>query len=121
MKEFSLAIKDQANAKDPVVKADPVTVADKFFANGARAFHAGNYVEAESNMTKGIAIYGDDARYHYLLGLALHYQGKSKESVTAFTKGAELEAQGRPNGKSIDAVLERVQGNVRQIVNAYRP
>lgn len=121
VKELSLAIKNQAGSRDPVIKADPSTIADKFFANAARAFHSGSYAESESNIVKGIAIFGDDARYHYLLGLALYNQGKTKEAATAFNKGAELESQGRPNGKSIDAVLERVQGNVRQVVNSYRP
>ena len=121
VKELSLAIKNQGGPRDPLVKVDPATVADKYFSGGARAFHAGNYSEAEASLVKGIAIFGDDARYHYLLGLALHSQGKMKEAETAFARGAELESQGRPGGKSIDAILERVQGSVRQIVNAHRP
>ena len=113
VKELSLAIKNQGGPRDPLVKVDPATVADKYFSGGARAFHAGNYSEAEASLVKGIAIFGDDARYHYLLGLALHSQGKMKEAETAFARGAELESQGRPGGKSIDAILERVQGSVR--------
>ena len=55
------------------------------------------------------------------LGLALHNQGKQKEAAAAFAKGADLEAQGRPAGKSIDAILERIQGRSRQVVNSHRP
>ncbi|WP_020470988.1 tetratricopeptide repeat protein [Zavarzinella formosa] len=121
VRELSLAIKAQANAGGPAAKPDPAAMADRFFSNGIRLFHASRYSEAETSLVKTIALFNDDARYHYLLGLALFNQGKTKEADEAFAKGAELEAQGRPSGKSIDAILERVQGRGRQLVNSHRP
>ena len=121
VRELSMAIKAQAAAGGPAIKPDPAAMADRFFSDGVRLYYAGRYSEAEVSIGKTIAIFSDDARYHYLLGLSLYGQGKLAEANAAFAKGADLEAQGRPAAKSIDAILERIQGRARQVVNSHRP
>lgn len=121
VKELSLAIKNASGNKTTTAKPDPVALADKFFSDGVRNFYAGRYADAEKALTKAVAINNDDARYYYLLGLSLHQVGKSQEATTAFERGGELEALGRPNGKQIDSILERIQGPLRLMVNNYRP
>jgi hypothetical protein len=121
VRELAALIKTPAAATSPTAKPDPVKLADRFFVDGMRAFYAGEYPAAESAFRKAIQFRADDARYHYLLGLALWMNKDSKGAESAFEKGRDLESESRPSSRVVSAVLERIQGPARQAVNAYRP
>ncbi|HKB00715.1 MAG TPA: hypothetical protein VKD90_00785, partial [Gemmataceae bacterium] len=105
----------------PVFKPDPVKLAERFFADGVRAYYAGRYPEAESALRKAIQFNGEDARYHYLLGLTLWMKKDLVGAEAEFEKGRDMELAGRPSSRVISAVLERFQGPARQAMNVYRP
>jgi chromosome segregation ATPase len=102
-------------------KPDPSKLADRFFSDGLRSFHAGEYTGAQSSFRKALQFRPDDARYHYLLGLSLWMADDRKAAEAEFEKGRDLEMDARPPSRAISSVLERIQGPARQAVNAYRP
>jgi len=110
-----------SNTSAPLPKQEPGRLAERFFGDGLRAFFAGQYQDAESNFRKAIQFNGNDARYHYLLGLALWMTRDGKGAELAFEKGRDLELAGMPTSRAVSSVLERIQGSARQAVNAYRP
>jgi hypothetical protein len=110
-----------SNTSAPLPRQEPAKLAERFFGDGLRGFYAGQYQDAESNFRKAIQFNGNDARYHYLLGLALWMARDAKGAELAFEKGRDLELAGLPTSRAVSAVLERIQGQARQAVNAYRP
>jgi hypothetical protein len=121
VRELAELIKSQSIATGPSSKPDPAKLADRFFAEGVRSFHGGQYSNAEAAFRKAIQFRADDARYHYLLGLSLWMLDEKVAAEAAFEKGRDLELQARPPSRSISTVLERIQGPARQAMNAYRP
>jgi hypothetical protein len=119
--DLASAIKMPVSAGSVESKPNPGIIADRIFGDGLRAYYSGRYDDASNLFTKAIQIYSDDARYHYLLGLSLWSKGKSDEADVEFKKGRELEIQGRPSYRSINTVMERIQGTPRQAINAHRP
>jgi hypothetical protein len=121
VRELSDLIKKPAGTSIAALRPDPAKLADRFFGEGLQAFFNGNYKGAESAFRKAIQFRGDDARYHYLLGLALWMKDDTKNAEAAFEKGRDLESNALPSSRMVSAVLERIQGPARQAVNAYRP
>jgi hypothetical protein len=122
VKELAAILKATSGAATgPLVRPEPSKLAERFFGKGLSEYIAGNYVEAESDFRKSLQFSADDARVHYLLGLALWMTKDAKGAETEFEKGRDLEMAGRPGSRAISAVLERIQGPARQAVNAYRP
>ena len=70
-----------------------------------------------------MSYFDQDARYQYFLGLA-RYQQQTKAKREAarydFTQGARLEAANRPHAYQVNASLERLQGQLRQVLDRYR-
>jgi hypothetical protein len=107
---------DAANKPNPLL-------AEKFFGNGLHLYWARQYPAAEAQFKLAIDYFNQDARYSYFLGLAqLAQKSKLKrdQAYFSFERGAQLEAQGRPTIADINTSLERVQGEVRQLLNAFR-
>lgn len=97
---------------------DPLR-SEKHYAAGVNQFFAGQYARAEKELLSAIENDRNDARYHYYLGLARLAQGK-REAYEDFDQGARLERQGRPDTAAVAASLERVQGQMRWVLNAAR-
>jgi tetratricopeptide (TPR) repeat protein len=98
-------------------------MAEQFYGKGLHYFWAQRYAEAEQQFNRAVAYYGQDARYQYFLGLSLLAQGgklRRDNAAYAIEQGARLEASNRPSSTEVNAALERLQGEMRQLLNAYR-
>ncbi len=103
--------------------ADPVK-ADLFYNQGLTAYWNVDHRRAEQMFQKAVQAYSLDARYYYWLGLSqLAQQTREKRDFSAvnFERGAKLETANRPTMTEINASLERVQGELRQYINTFRP
>jgi tetratricopeptide (TPR) repeat protein len=107
---------------DIAAQADP-QVAARYFGKGLEFFWARRYPEAEKEFYLATQYNKLDARYQYYLGMALLQQkGKKKreQAENAFLAGRSLEAASRPDSVQINASLERLQGDMRRVLNDYR-
>jgi tetratricopeptide (TPR) repeat protein len=104
---------------------DPI-LAERHFGEGYHLYWSGKYADAEAQFKKSVQYFDKDARFQYFLGLAQYHQKtKSKRDAAYFAweQGARLEAKAATNPfavREINASLERVQGNERQLLNSYR-
>ena len=122
VKDIAAAIKSPGSTMTgPAVKPDVSKIADRHYGEAVANLNRGRTLEAESGFRKAITFQPDDARFHYLLGVALWSNGNQKEAEEEFKKGQELELAGRPDRRAVSLALERVQGAARQAVNAHRP
>ncbi len=97
--------------------------AEIHFSNGLRSYYAGRYADAEKHFQATVdAVDGDDekAHYFYFLGLAQLGQGKRQEMSENVAFGAVLERRGLPSRVAINASLERIQGELRKILDEER-
>ena len=107
---------------DIALQPNPL-MAEKYFGRGLDFFWARHYTEAETEFVKAVSFYEDDARYRYFLGMSRYLQGSSQKTTLAqldFEKGAELERLRHPGGREVNSSLERVQGNLRKVIDGYR-
>jgi hypothetical protein len=99
---------------------DPIQ-GEKHYAAGLKFYFAGQYPQAEEEFAKAYYNNSQDARYLYFLGLAkLSQPGKRDQAIDSFQRGWLLERQAKPGSAAVGAALERVQGQARQFLNAYR-
>jgi hypothetical protein len=108
----------------PDATRDPnPVIAERFFGLGLHDYWERRYAEAEARFKQAVAHYDQDARYQYFLGLAQlaqRTQIKRDAAYYSFEKGARLEAAARPSIAEINGSLERVQGDLRQLLNSFR-
>jgi hypothetical protein len=107
---------------DTLARYNPL-LAERYFGQGLDAFWQCRYAEAEKAFKQAVANFDQDARYQYFLGLARWQQGgKAKREAARFDfgQGARLEAANRPNRVEVNASLERLQGDLRQVLDRYR-
>jgi tetratricopeptide (TPR) repeat protein len=107
---------DAAAAPNPLI-------AEKHFGKGLHLYWSRQYPAAEAEFKQAIDYYGQDARYLYFLGLAQLAQKttlKRDQAYYSFEKGAQLEAQRRPSITEINTSIERIQGDLRQLLNSFR-
>jgi hypothetical protein len=105
---------------DALKVPDPVQ-GEKHYAAGLKLYFAGQYAAAEDEFAEAYRNNNQDARYLYFFGLAeLGQQGKRAEAIDKFQRGWLLERQQKPNSAAVGTALERVQGQARQVLNAYR-
>jgi hypothetical protein len=99
-------------------------VAERFFGLGLHHYWERRYAEAEAEFKQAVGHFDQDARYQYFLGLSQLAQAsqlKRDAAYFSFEKGARLEAMGNPRTTDeINLSLERVQGKLRQDLNAFR-
>jgi hypothetical protein len=107
---------------DTAMQPNPL-MAEKHFGRGLDFFWARRYAEAESEFVKAISYYDDDARYRYFLGMSRYWQGSTDKTRLAqvdFQKGAQLERLRHPGVRDVNSSLERVQGDMRKVIDSYR-
>ena len=96
--------------------ANPLN-AEKHYGTSLRWYWEKNYSNAETEFLEAIANDGLDARYYYFLGLSRLAQNKP-EAHEDFAQGARLEAQERPSSAAVSTAVERVQGTMRETLDA---
>jgi tetratricopeptide (TPR) repeat protein len=98
-------------------------LAERHYGRGLQLYWQRKYAEAEEELRKAVQFFDQDARYVYFLALS-RYQQKSRAKRDAadfdFSQAARLEAMNRPHTTEVNASLERVQGELRQVLNSYR-
>ncbi len=99
--------------------ADPLAAA-KHYSAGLRWYYDHQYAKAETEFFTAVEHDGQDARYHYYLGLSRLLQGDRSDAMEDFNQGARLEQQSRPPRAAVSAALERVQGEPRLQLNEVR-
>jgi tetratricopeptide (TPR) repeat protein len=110
---------DSANSADPIL-------AERHFGEGMHLYWSKQYPQAEAQFRQAVKYFDRDARYQYYLGLAQYNQRtKMKRDAAYFSweQGARLEAKAATNPfavREINATLERVQGEQRQLLNSFR-
>jgi hypothetical protein len=104
---------------EETAESNPLQAEDKF-AQGVQFFWAGEPARAEEQFLAALRSYGRDARYHYYLGLTRWSLNRREQARQDFLRGAALERQDRPGREAINAILERIQGDLRQEVDQYR-
>lgn len=100
----------------PLARSQPMT-AEAHFMKGSRLYWAGRYTAAEDEFAEAVRQNPQDARYYYFLGLARLQGGRPADAYEAFRQGGQREAQGKPSSAEVGAALERVQGQVRRVLD----
>ena len=103
----------------PALRPMEAEYARSLHQRGVDLYFAGRPSDALALLADATRLDGQDALQWYFLGLAQSATGFDPRG--AFQKGAELERQGRPGRKAVNAALERVQGAARQQLGQYRP
>jgi hypothetical protein len=101
-----------------LVVADPLA-AERHYDAGLNFYSDRGYAKAEKEFFAAVENDGQDARYHYYLGLSRLMQG-DRDAYEDFEQGARLERENRPPRAAVSASLERVQGAPRQVLNEVR-
>ncbi|MBI3409324.1 MAG: hypothetical protein HY040_13350 [Planctomycetes bacterium] len=98
-------------------------LAEHFFGKGLHYYWDKQYAKAEGEFQKALKHFSQDARYQYFLGLSQWAQdtdAKRAASAFAFEQAARLEAANRPGIVVVNGTIERLQGDLRRIVDGYR-
>ncbi len=107
---------------DAQQRANPL-LAEKHYGVGLHLYHQRKFAEAETQFRQAISYFDKDARYYYFLGLSQLEQGtktKRDASIFAWEQASRLEANSRPTSREINLTLERIQGDRRFLLNAFR-
>ena len=102
--------------KAPVVKLP----AHQRYARGLRAYQERRYRDAEAEFLAAVSGDGQDARYHYFLGLARWPQGKREAAAEQFRQGAKLERENNPSQVFVRLALDAAQPEGLEALNLYR-
>jgi hypothetical protein len=107
---------------DVAMQSNPVQ-AERNFGKGLEFFWAKKYDKAEEEFKNAVGMFDQDARYRYFLGMSRYLQNTKEKKAQAesdFEQGARLEANRKPGAREINSSLERIQGDLRRVLNAYR-
>jgi tetratricopeptide (TPR) repeat protein len=123
-KEMAKLLDEHPAFQQPdAVKAPSAYLAEVHFGKGLHLYWVRQYPEAEAHFKQAVGYFGQDARYQYFLGLsqvAQKTKAKRDAAIFSFEQGARLEANNRPSVSEINASMERVQGDVRKLINGVR-
>jgi len=106
------ALAGMARAQDPLL--------EELYGQGVHAYYQGEYSEAHDLLTAAIDEGSRDPRCFYFRGLAYDKLGRPDEADADFAQGAELEAKLGTQFYAVGRSLERVQGEVRLKLEAFR-
>jgi tetratricopeptide (TPR) repeat protein len=106
------ALAGMARAQDPLL--------EELYGQGVHAYYQGEYSEAHDLLTAAIDEGSRDPRCFYFRGLAYEKLGRPDEADADFAQGAELEAKLGTQFYAVGRSLERVQGEVRLKLEAFR-
>jgi tetratricopeptide (TPR) repeat protein len=107
---------------DVVLQSNPVQ-AERNFGKGLEFFWAKKYEKAEDEFKNAVGMFDQDARYRYFLGMSRYLQNTKEKKMQAevdFEQGARLEGNRKPGAREINSSLERIQGELRRVLNSYR-
>ena len=123
-REMSKMVDEHPAFQQPDLSSTPNPVlAERHYGQGLNYYWTRQYADAEAQFKKAVELYGHDARYQYFLGLSqLSQKGKAKRDAAyySFELGGRLETHQRPSVNEINFSLERVQGDLRSLVNRDR-
>ena len=123
-KEMAKLLDEHPAFQQPdAAKAPSAYLAEVHFGKGLHLYWVRQYPEAEAHFKQAVGYFGQDARYQYFLGLSQYAQktkAKRDAAIFSFEQGARLEANNRPTVSEINASMERVQGDVRKLINGVR-
>src|SRR5262249_55348216 len=108
----------------PTAEMPNPKLAEQYWGTGLSHFWAKRYPEAEKAFFQAAKYDATDARYRYFLGMAQWQQNlaiKRDDARNNFKAGGDLERAGKPASDAVNTALERIQGDLRQTVNEYRP
>jgi hypothetical protein len=126
--DMSKLIEDHPAFQQPDASNTPNEImAERHFGEGMHHYWSKQYPQAEAQFRQSVKYYNKDARYQYYLGLAqIHQKTRLKRDAAyySFERGARLEAKmasTNPDAvREINASLERIQGEMRQLLNDFR-
>jgi hypothetical protein len=119
--ELLSIVRNHPRLKPPEGLAAPNPLdAEKHYSAGVNFYFARDYQSAEKEFQEAVDSDSQDARYFYFLALSRLMQGKRGDAAEDLDRGALLERAGRPAPSAVSEALERVQGEVRRIVNEAR-
>jgi hypothetical protein len=98
-------------------------MSERHFAKGLEFFWAKKYLDAENEFKKAVTYFSEDARYYYFLGMSRLLQKEREKLLLAeydFELGVQLEIARKPATQAINASLERIQGELRRVLNSKR-
>src|SRR5205085_1429810 len=120
--DLALRAKPQRTDLPPLspstIRQDPR--AERAFARGLSAYRTADLQLAEREFAAAVGFNNLDARYWYFLGLTKSTQGQTTQADADFRQGLERERRNLPNSGAIDASLERLPPEARQILNQAR-
>jgi tetratricopeptide (TPR) repeat protein len=123
-KEMAKMLEEHPAFQQPdATKAPNGYLAEVHFGKGLHLYWSRQYPQAEAHFKQAVGYFGQDARYQYFLGLAqLAQKTKLKRDAAyySFEQGARLEAANQPPVSEINTSLERVQGDLRRLINTFR-
>jgi superkiller protein 3 len=92
---------------------------DELYQQAGAAESAGNYVEVENVMRKGIQLYPNETRFYYVLGLVLSALGKKEEAIAAYRQAIELDPKFTYAYYGLGNALSG-QKKLEEAISAYR-
>ena len=101
------------------VQAQDWSDAGSIYGQGVHAYFSGQSSQAESYLSRALAIESGDPRLYYFRALSLMRLGRMDEARGDMMVGANLEAR-YPNRFAVGRALERVQGSNRLVLEQYR-
>jgi Tetratricopeptide repeat len=101
------------------IRAQEASELTRLYNQGVNAYFAGRSSEAESSLSRALALESEDPRLYYFRALSLLRLGRLDEARGDMSVGASVEAR-RPQRFAIGKTLERVQGSHRLMLERYR-
>ena len=102
-----------------LLHAQDWNAASSLYGQGVHAYFAGRSADAESYLSRALAIETQDPRLYYFRALSLMRLGRMNDARGDMMVGADLEAR-QPNRFAVGTALQRVQGADRLLLERFR-
>lgn len=90
------------------------------YAQGLKAFYAGQYTQAHDVLTQAIDGGTKDPRPFYIRGVSNLRLGRTANAKADFEAGAAIEGRDFDVFYNVSTALERIQGGERRMLESYR-